>query len=80
MQTSKKKLTITVDPQVYDGLQKFIGARKISSFLNALAKPYVISEALEDSYRQMSEDTGRENKAAEWAENLLLTNDEDETW
>ncbi len=80
MLISKKKLTITVDSQVYEGLQTVIGARKISSFLNDLAKPYVLNEALEDAYRQMSEDRGREKKAVEWAEHLLLTDDNHETW
>jgi hypothetical protein len=34
-----KKLTITVDADVYDGLHSVIGRRRISRFLNDLARP-----------------------------------------
>ncbi len=33
----RKKLTITVDEEVYDGLHRVIGRRHISRFLNELA-------------------------------------------
>lgn len=71
MVTKKKKMTITLDAQVYDGLQKVIGPRKISPFLNALARPYVVKKELEASYRQMAKDEKREKNALEWSENLI---------
>ena len=37
----QKKLTITVDADVYEGLHSVIGRRKISRFLTDLARPHV---------------------------------------
>ncbi len=37
-----KKLTITVDAEVYDGLRSVIGPRRISRFLTNLARPHVV--------------------------------------
>ena len=37
-----KKLTITVDVDVYEGLHTVIGRRCISRFLNDLARPHVV--------------------------------------
>ena len=34
----RKKLTITIDEEVYEGLRKVIGPRHISSFLESLAQ------------------------------------------
>lgn len=34
-----KKLTITVNTEVYDGLHRVIGRRRISRFLNDFARP-----------------------------------------
>jgi predicted CopG family antitoxin len=36
-----KKMTITVEDDVYEGLHRVIGARRISRFLNDLARPHV---------------------------------------
>ena len=41
-----KKLTITVDDDVYEGLHSVVGRRRISRFLNDLARPHVISRAI----------------------------------
>jgi hypothetical protein len=40
-----KKLTITVDAEVYDGVYSAIGRRRISRFLNDLAQPHVVRGA-----------------------------------
>ncbi len=66
-----KKLTITVEQQVYDGLQRVIGRGRISRFLNTLARPHVIEEDMEEAYRDMARDEEREAEAKEWSENLL---------
>ncbi|HZU90951.1 MAG TPA: hypothetical protein VE993_17000 [Stellaceae bacterium] len=64
-----KKLTITVDDDVYEGLHSVIGRRRISRFLNDLARPHVMPRDLE-GYRAMAGDAARERAAAEWVENL----------
>ena len=42
----QKKLTITLDERVYEGLHKFIGRRKISQFIESLVRPHVIGADL----------------------------------
>jgi siroheme synthase (precorrin-2 oxidase/ferrochelatase) len=63
----QKKLTITVD-EVYAGLHKRIGPRKISKFVEELVRPYVVRPDLESAYAQMAQDKKREEEALEWAE------------
>lgn len=65
-----KKLTITVDDDVYDGLHSIIGRRRISRFLNDLARPHTVPAELAAAYRGMAADEEREREAAEWVENL----------
>jgi predicted CopG family antitoxin len=67
----QKKLTITVDEDVYDGLHKVIGRRRISQFIEELVRPHVIGHDLEASYRAMAEDEAREAEALEWSEATL---------
>jgi predicted CopG family antitoxin len=64
----QKKLTITVDEQVYEGLHSVIGRRNISRFIAGLVRPHVVKTNLEDAYRQMAADEAREAEALEWAE------------
>ncbi|MBM3132507.1 MAG: addiction module antitoxin [Chloroflexi bacterium] len=64
----QKKLTITVDEEVYEGLHKTIGPRKISKFIEDLVRPYVIRPNLDSAYADMAKDTKREKEALEWAE------------
>lgn len=66
-----KKLTITVDEEVYDGLHAVVGRRRISRFLNDLARPHVTQAALTEGYAAMAADTAREAEALEWAEALI---------
>ena len=66
-----KKLTITVEDEIYEGLYKRIGPRRISRFLESLARPHVIDEDLEAAYREMAADEIREADAEEWSEGLL---------
>jgi predicted CopG family antitoxin len=64
----QKKLTITVDQEVYEGLHKVIGPRKISKFVEDLVRPHVVRPNLDSAYAQMAKDTEREKEALEWAE------------
>jgi predicted CopG family antitoxin len=67
-----KKLTITVDDDVYQGLHSIIGPRRISKFLNDLARPHVLRHDLAEGYRAMAADEEREQEASEWVENLTV--------
>ena len=64
----QKKLTITVDEKVYEGLYRTIGPRKISKFVEKLLRPHVVRPNLESAYAQMARDKKREEEAIEWAE------------
>jgi hypothetical protein len=66
-----KKLTITVDNDVYRGLKKKVGPRRISRFLNDLARPHVVDDDLLTAYRQMAEDRAREGEAQDWIDGLI---------
>jgi hypothetical protein len=67
----QKKLTITIDREVYFGLHKVIGPRKISKFVEDLVRPHVIKHELESSYKEMAKDRAREKEALEWGEATL---------
>ena len=67
----QKKLTITLDEQVYEGLHKVIGRRNISQFIESLVRPHVIGAELEAAYRAMAQDEAREAEATEWAEAMI---------
>lgn len=64
----QRKLTITLNEQVYEGLHRVIGRRNISQFIESLVRPHVIGAELEAGYRQMAEDEAREAEAREWVE------------
>ena len=67
----QRKLTITVDEKVYDGLKKRVGPRRISHFIEDLVRPHVIDEELELAYAQMAKDEERESEALEWVEAVI---------
>ena len=64
----QKKLTITIDERVYEGLRTVIGKRRISQFIETLVRPHVIGKDLEIGYKQMAQDEAREAEALAWAE------------
>jgi predicted CopG family antitoxin len=64
----QKKLTITVDKDVYEGLYKVIGRRHISQFIEDLVRPHVIGSDLEAGYQAMAADEAREAEALRWSE------------
>lgn len=61
-----RKLTITVSDEVYDGLHRRIGARRISGFIDRLARPYVDDAAAEALYREAENDPDRAEAIADW--------------
>jgi len=67
-----KKLTITVDDDVYDELQTIVGRGKIGKFLQDLARSSAVRNQLESGYEAMAADQSREAEALKWAEATLL--------
>ncbi len=74
-----KKLTITVDAEVYDGLYRTVGAGRISHFIEELVRPYVVHVDLADGYAQMAADEAREREALEGSE-ATIGETLDEAW
>jgi hypothetical protein len=64
----QKKLTITLDERVYDGLHAVVGRRRISGFIEKLVRPHVVGENLNAAYAEMAREEAREAEALEWAE------------
>ncbi len=67
----QKKLTITIDEEIYEGLYKTVGPRRISRFVQELVRPHVVRPNLEAAYAEMAEDEEREKEGLEWAEMTL---------
>jgi len=67
----QKKLTITIDEEVYEGLYREVGQRRISGFIEALVRPHVTQAGVEAAYREMGAAGEREDEALEWSEALL---------
>ena len=61
-----KRMTITLDEAVYDGLYRTIGKRRISQFIEDFLRPHVSDTALDAGYRDMAADEVREDEASEW--------------
>ncbi|MBC8419895.1 MAG: addiction module antitoxin [Desulfobacterales bacterium] len=64
----QRKLTVTIDEEVYEGLRDVIGPRKISRFIEDLVRPHVIKKELYAAYEEMAANKVRESEALEWAE------------
>lgn len=65
-----KRMTITLDEDVYDGLYRTIGKRQMSQFIEDLLRPHVLGTALDDGYRAMAADAAREAEAQDWCNAL----------
>jgi len=67
----QRKLTVTIDEKVYDGLRAVIGPRKISRFIEDLVRPHVVKKDMYAAYKEMAADRVRESEALEWAEDTF---------
>ena len=73
-----KKMTISLDESVYDGLYRTVGRRHMSQYIEDLLRPHVLDTALDDGYQAMAADQERETEAQAWC-NALLADMADET-
>jgi len=73
-----RRMTITLDEVVYEGLYRMVGKRRISQFIETLVRPHVLDTTLDDGYRAMAADQEREAEALEWC-NTLIEDMADET-
>ena len=52
-----KRMTITLDEAVYEGLYRTVGKRRMSQFIEDLLRPHVTDTALDKGYQAMAADT-----------------------
>lgn len=67
----QKKLTVTINEEVYEGLRTVIGPRRISRFIEDLVRPHVLKSDMYSAYKEMASDQIREAEAFEWAEGTI---------
>jgi predicted CopG family antitoxin len=65
-----QRMTITLDQEVYEGLYRTIGKRRMSQFIEDLLRPHVLDSNLDEGYRAMAADSEREKEASEWSNGL----------
>ncbi len=63
-------MTITLDEEVYEGLWRTVGKRRMSQFIEDLLRPHALSNAMDDGYKAMASDKEREADATEWCNGL----------
>ena len=68
----QKRMTITMDEDVYEVLVRVVGRRKISGFLESLARPHVVNDDLAEGSKAMGQDELREQEALAWSEALIV--------
>jgi metal-responsive CopG/Arc/MetJ family transcriptional regulator len=65
-----KRMTITLDEPVYEGLCRMVNQRQRSQFIEDLLRPRVLGNTLDEGYRAMAADLNRETEASEWCNAL----------
>ena len=66
-----KKMTISLDETVYDGLYRTVGRRHMSQYIENLLRPHLLDTALDEGYKAMAADQEREGEAQAWCHALL---------
>jgi hypothetical protein len=64
----QKKLTITLDERVDNGLHHVVGRRRIGRFIESPVRLHGLGQDREAGYRKMARDESREAEAMAWAE------------
>jgi predicted CopG family antitoxin len=64
-------MTITLDEDVYEGLYRTVGKRRMSQFIEDLVRPYVLDVAMDEGYQAMAADKDRETEAMEWSNAMM---------
>jgi hypothetical protein len=65
-----RKMTISLDEMVYEGMYRVIGKRHMSKFIEDLVRPYVMDTSLDEGYFAMASDHEREAEESEWCDAL----------
>lgn len=74
-----KRMSITLDEAVYEGLYRRVGKRRMSQFIEDLLRPHVTDAALDKGYAAMAADQAREAEAKAWC-NALAGDADNGSW
>ena len=69
-----KKIIISLDEAVYEGLYRTVGKRRMSQFIEDLLRPHVLDGSLDEGYKAMAADQTREAEAQAWCNGLANDN------
>lgn len=78
--TSKKKVTLMLDEQVYDALRAKVGGRGIGAYLSKLARPHIVKDEIEAGYMAMANDKEYNKEADQWIEGVRGSIKEENNW
>ena len=67
----RKKLTITLDENVYGALHRVVGCGSIRRLIEDLVSPNLMEQDLDAAYPELAQDKDREVETLEWAEALI---------
>jgi hypothetical protein len=67
----RKRLTISLDAEIYENLRHMTGPRRISRFIEDLVRPHVVPTDLSAAYAEMALEEAREAEAEIWSDALL---------
>jgi hypothetical protein len=62
----KRKITLMIDSDVYQGLREKVGGRGMGDYISQLARPHVVVSSLEESYLALSRDIKNNRQVNEW--------------
>ncbi len=62
----QKKLTLSIDAEIYEALHKMAGQRKIGRFIENLVRPHITSLELPEAGTRLAQDGHRESEALPW--------------
>lgn len=67
----RKRLTISLDTEIYESLRRAAGPRGISRFIEELIRSHVVPVDLYAAYAEMALEETREAEAEIWSDALL---------
>jgi hypothetical protein len=75
----QKKLTLSIDAELYEALHKVAGKRKIGRFIEKIVRPHITLQELAQAGNQLIQDEKLESEALLWA-GTTVGDSGDEAW
>jgi hypothetical protein len=75
----QKKLTLSIDAELYEALHKVAGKRKIGRFIEKIVRPHITLQGLAQAGNQLIQDEKLESEDLLWA-GTTVGNSGDEAW